>query len=153
MNLRSTTPIAALALIACAPNSTQTTTVRRGSPQASVSPTRSPEECRDLVASVQAHPDSFAPSAPQTKTLVLPPMEGVPRGWGRRTVAAALLVDPTGTVVADSTTIEPALPEGHYDRALRSNFARMQFFPAVLEGCAVTGRARFTVSLPSSGAR
>ena len=151
MHLRSLASIAILALTACAQTTSTGILHTQGTPRAAVSPTRSAEECRDLLASVWAHPDSFAPSSPQAKTLVLPPMEGVPRGWGRRAVTATLLVDAAGNVVADSTTIDPALPAGRYDRAIRSQFALMEFFPAVLEGCAVAGRAKFTVTLPNSG--
>jgi hypothetical protein len=77
-------------------------------------------------------------------------MEGVPKGWRGRRLNATLLVDPLGIVIADSTRVEPALPDGRYDREFRASLALMEFFPAVLDGCAVAGRSTLQISLPSA---
>jgi len=58
-----------------------------------------------------------------------------------------LLVDEQGSVVADSTRIDPAFPAGSFDRALRESFSKYRFDPAVLDGCAVPAHTTMELTM------
>jgi hypothetical protein len=87
-------------------------------------------------------------TAPVAKRIIIPPLDGVPPAQAGALLQIDLLVDEHGVVIADSTRIAPAITSPRYDRKLRTTLARYEFYPAVLDGCAVPGRIRLELGLP-----
>jgi hypothetical protein len=63
------------------------------------------------------------------------------------TIEVRLFVDLHGAVVPDSTRISPALTLPRYDRDFRTAMARTEYWPAVVEGCAVPAWSTARVTL------
>lgn len=84
-------------------------------------------------------------TAPTPRGLILPPSDrpGSVRG---RTVTVYVFVNPVGTVVRDSTRLNPTSGDSRFDNRLKQQAAEWRFRPATLDGQPVAAWFPYTIT-------
>ena len=138
------TAAALLAASACGPRRAPARSGADAARSEPVRPTRTGPACDTLAARVLAQPDSFSVVAAQPRAVIIP---GSPRPKSvvGRTFRVSFLVQPTGKIDAASLAITPEM--GSYRAELERAFLQMEFWPGVLDGCAVPSRNYLNVTL------
>lgn len=113
-----------------------------------VTPTRPPAECAAERARTAAWSlaDTTGLQRPGMRRLVVLSREAMAARWdGPATIH--LRVSPTGTVIRDSIWVS-GVSDPMLERELRMTAAQYEFWPAVLDGCAVSARTTIRVGAP-----
>jgi hypothetical protein len=115
---------------------------------ARVAPTRPSADCvaERARAATWSLADTAGLQRPQIRRLVVMSREAMAATWdGPATIN--LRVSPTGGVMRDSIWIS-GVSDAFLERELRRTASRYEFWPAVLDGCAVSARTYVRVGAP-----
>ena len=104
--------------------------------------TRSAVECTAVIDSVRA--GQLRADSPRPKTMTLPPSS--PASVRGQKATLVMQVDATGRTSRDNTTVT-GIQDVAYGEQLRKMGGQMQFWPSVVNGCAVPATAHLDMTL------